>query len=71
MFKSNVYVYGKIHIYMCTERSVKHLIANAGFVLWGDEGLLVETRTLTGALIQLYVSTSHAFMVCSQIVIAT
>ena len=40
-------------------------------LLWGDEGLHVETRTSTHALIQLYLSTSHAFMVRSQIVIAT
>ena len=32
------------------------------FVLWGDEGLQVETRTLICALIQPFMSTSRAFM---------
>ena len=39
-------------------------------MLWGDEGLQVETQTLTCALIPLHMSTSHAFVVRSQIVIA-
>ena len=38
--------------------------------MWRDESLHMETPALTCALIQLYMSTSHAFVVRSQIVIA-